>query len=389
MPQAMTDAMKFCCPHCQIELRCLLELDLEAPRMILDPVGFQLDGELESDPSGEIITVATDLPVHRVRHAQPLNDGGSPFLHLASEMPKKFPEWISKVHALQHLRQSQFEVAEQLVSFARTANWKMASDCLGNVFGEQISNTRETIQLTYKAFSIFYAPLLIDPPMFDYLDEYFDHLNECMENKKPAYESLLTEWSTSHLYRGFRLKALSSFLRVLSHFDAFVVGLLFHEMPDKMRDDIGSYRIFRDDYAFVKSLYQDLFELTSQLLIFLGNILNLSIRGDADRYSTGETTTKKFIKQTACNRFKILPELPLVSTLLGNVSRPMRNSIGHFSADYEPCTGNLRYDDGSHQNYIAFLGDFYSAVKSLWFILVFVEKTDVDMHRLNLKVPVA
>jgi len=304
-------------------------------------------------------------------------------------MPGKFPAWIDKVHTLQHLRQNQFVIAEQLVNFARTGNWQMAGDCLSDVFDEKISATRQTIQLTYKAFTIFYAPLLVDPPMFDYLDEYFPHLNECMEKKKIAYASLLNDWSVDPQYRGFRLKALSSFLRVLSHFDAFVVGLLFNEMPKKMQDDIDSYRIFRDDYAFVKGLYQDLFELTSQLLIFLGNIVNLSVRGNAEHYYTGETTTKKFIQQSAFNRFKILPEFPVVSTLLGNVSRPMRNSIGHFSADYEPCTGNLRYDDGSNQNYIAFLGDFYSAVKSLWFILIFIEKTDVDMVRLSINIPVA
>ena len=170
VPLATTDAMRFCCPHCQVELRCNLELDLQVPTMVLDPIGFQLDGELETDPSGETVTVATDLPVHRIRHTRPMDDGGSPFLLLASEMSGKFPAWIEKVHALQHLRQDQFDSAEQLVNFARTGNWQMASDCLSNIFDEKISETRQTIQLTYKAFAIFYAPLIVDPPMLDYLD---------------------------------------------------------------------------------------------------------------------------------------------------------------------------------------------------------------------------
>ncbi len=52
----------------------------------------------------------------------------------------------------------------------------------------------------------------------------------------------------------------------------------------------------------------------------------------------------------------------------------MRNSIGHFSADYEPCSGNLRFDDGTQQNYIAFLGEFYAAVKALWFSLISLKR---------------
>lgn len=357
--------------------------------MKLDPIGYILDDEIESESTGEIVTISTDLPVHRTLHTKSMAEGGSPYLHLLTAMPKVFSSWIEKLHTLEHLRMSQFKTAERLANFARGGNWTMAADCLNKVFDNDVSDPTQTIQLTYKTFAIFFNPLLTDPPMADYLDEYSPHLNECMQNKKPDYKILLQEWSSSHLYRGFRAKALTSFLRVLSQFDAFAVGLLYNEMPRALQDDIDSYRVFRDDYGVVKGLYQDLFELTSQLLVFLGNIYNLSVRGDAGQYFTGETTTKKFIKQTAFKRFKILPEFPVASSLLGKVSRPMRNSIGHFSADYEPCSGNLRYDDGSHQNYIAFLGDFHAAVKSLWFILVFIESVDIDMLRLKIDIPVA
>lgn len=66
----------------------------------------------------------------------------------------------------------------------------------------------------------------------------------------------------------------------------------------------------------------------------------------------------------------------------------MRNSIGHFSADYQPGTGKIHYDDGTEQNYIVFVGELFSAVKALWFTLIFIEKADIDMTRLEIRVPV-
>jgi hypothetical protein len=230
-----------------------------------------------------------------------------------------------------------------------------------------------------------YAPLISIPEMVEFLDEYYVFLNDCLDNKKSAYKALLEEWSNLPLYRGLRAKALSTFLRVLSHFDAFIVGLLFNEMPDTLKAQIDDYRIFRDDYSVVKAFYQDLFELTSQLLIFLGAVINLSTRGTPWQYVTGVKSLNAFKKKPAFERFKILSELPKLSSLVGGVSRPMRNSIGHFSADYRPCTGQLQYDDGTAKNYIVFLGELFAAVKSLWFILIVIEKTDIDMTRFGVE----
>jgi hypothetical protein len=356
--------------------------------MELSPHGFRLDSEhqMVSEP---IITVATDLPVHKTLHVNSLTEGGSPFLLLTKEMGPSFMVWKSKLDSLQRLRHLHFDHARQLVDYARSGNWPMVRQCLETMFDETPpTDDIGTAYLCYRVIGVLYAPLISLPEMASLLDEYYLFLNDCYAKKTAAYTALLQELSTLPLYQNLRTKTLSAFLRVLSHFDAFIVGLLFNEMPQHLKQQISDYRVFRDDYSVVKVLYQDLFELTSQLMIFLGAIVNLSTRNDAWHYVTGAQSYNAFKKKPAFERLQILSELPKLSNILGAVSRPMRNSIGHFSADYEPCSGNLRYDDGSHENYIVFLGEFYSAVKALWFMMVFVEKSDIDMMRLGVAIPV-
>jgi len=371
-------------------LSCALSLDYSVPHMDLSPSGFALDANHDA-VSEPVVTVATDLPVHKNRHMTSLNEGGSPFLLLVNEMGgPSFHAWKQKLDVLQQLRETRFSDLRQLIDFARAGNWDMVGNCLETMFDEEPSDeTLATIRMCYRVMAVMYVPLISQSVQFEILKEYYGFLNDCTNTKATQYKSLLEEWRTMPLYRGFRTKALSAFLRVLEHFDAFTVGLLFEEMPQALQGQIDDYRIFRDDYAVVKVMYQDLFELTSQLLIFLGAIVNLSKRGAPWHYASGDCSRKAFSKKTAFERFKMLSELPKLSGLLGRMSRPMRNSIGHFSADYEPCTGNLRYDDGSQLNYIVFLHEFLAAVRSLSFILTVVEKADIDMSRLGVTIPVS
>jgi hypothetical protein len=238
------------------------------------------------------------------------------------------------------------------------------------------------IYVCYRVMGILYAPLISVEEIADILDEYYQYLNDCFSNKTVQYRDMLRGWSQDVEFTSFRSKVLTTFSRVLKNFDAFIVGLLVDEMPTHLRASIDEFRIYRDDYHVVKSLYQDLFELTSQALVFLGAFINLSKRGDPWHYVTGIKSYKAFKKCKAFKRFNILVETPRLASLLGAVSRPMRNTIGHFSADYDPCSGRITYDDGATINYLEFLAQFYAAVKALWIILIVVEKVDLDTSRL-------
>lgn len=383
VPLAPTDGLKFCCPRCKIELSAKLTLDPKNHRMDLSPFGFKFDDGYDQIKS-PIVTVATDLPVHKIRHINALSEGGSPFIFITVKMGKSFIEWREKVEALHAMRHDHFPLLQKLAEYARSENWSMAKQCLQTRLGETPKDDLSTIHLSYRSMSTLYAPLISFDDTITLLEEYYTFLNDCFTSKNESYKNLLTQWHSMTSYQNFRTKSLNSFLRIFSHFDAFIVGLLYNEMPSDLKDNIDEYRIFRDDYSVVKSLYQDLFELSSQLQIFLGSVLNLSRRNDPWHYVTGVRSLNAFEKKPAFERFQILSELPKLGILIGGVNRLMRNSIGHFSADYEVNSGNIHYDDGTRKNYIVFLGEFFFAVKAMWFILIFIEKSDMDMKRLKI-----
>ena len=383
VPHAKTESLRFCCPFCAVELSAAINLDLSVPVMNLAPVGFALRPWIDEQLRA-VVTVSTDLPVHREKHVLPLPDGGSPFLLMSTELGPSFLEWIAKVHALQELRDAAFVKVKVLVDRTRAGDWVRVRQILEKDFSEKFPEPLSedaVIYRCYRVLNLLYVPLMTIEAAADTLQEYFQYLNDCISTKMPQYAQLLKLWSRDNEFRSFRFRVLTVLTRVLKNFDAFVAGLLIQEMPAALQERIDEFRIYRDDWNVVKSLYQDLFELVSQALLFFGAVINLSKRGDPWHYVIGINSYKQFKKAKAYERLKILEETPRIARVLGAVSRPMRNTIGHFAAEYEPCTGNIRYEDGSTLNYLAFLGEFFVAVKALWMILAMVEKFDLDMCR--------
>jgi len=388
VPLATTDSLRFSCPECESELWANLTLDYSVPKMDLAPQGFILD-DLLQEYDLPIITVATDLPVHKVKHVLSLPEGGSPFLWMHHEMGAAFPIWREKVDSLQSLRHGRLHDIRRLLDYCRISRWDNVRKCieesskdlipLNNEFS--FSEPIKSIHLCYRIISCIYTPLVLPEKMLEFLEEYYAFLNDCINTKDNQYKNLIGNWRENPEYQAFRSKILGTFLRVFDHFDAFIVGLLYEEMPPSLQERIDEYRIFRDDYLVIKALYQDIFELTSQLTVFLGAIINLSIRNDSCLFSNGDRSFNRFKRRTAFERLQILSEVPRLNTLLSAVSRPMRNTIGHFSAYYDCRSGDLQYDDGTNINYIVFLGQFFTAVKALWFMLIFVEKMDIDWQR--------
>jgi len=384
VPHAKTEGMLFCCPHCIAELSAGITLDLSVPKMDLHPVHFKLR-QWAGEQLPAVVTISTELPVHREKHVLPLTEGGSPFLLMVKELGPMVLDWRAKVDGLQDLREKAFTKVSALLDRVRSGDWGRVRQILEREFNEHLPEPLTeyaVIYCSYRVLNTIYAPLMTIEAVAETLDEYFQYINDCISRRRPEYKRLLELWSVGNEFRSFRFRVLTALMRVLRNFDAFIAGLLIQEMPVPLRARIDEFRIYRNDYDVVKSLYQDLFELVSQSLLFFGAVINLSTRGDPWHYFNGISSYRGFKKAKAFERFKILDETPRVAAVLGAVSRPMRNAIGHFSAEYEPCSGNIRYEDGSKLNYLAFLGEFFAAVRALWIILAIVEKLDLDMCHL-------
>lgn len=384
VPLATTEDFCFGCPNCNIKLIGELELDYQVPKMLIKPLGFELTEEWLPEGNHHVITMATDLPVHRDKHKNTLDKGGSPFLWLMVKMEESFMKWKEKVDYLQSIRHDRLALIKTIVNYAEMRAWDKVKEMLSPEVLTKSSSEMETIYSFNRFLSTFYLPLIPIDNMMEIMDDYYPHLNNCRNNHLETYKSLLEGFVNTFGYNNFRIKLFNTFVRVLERYDAFIVGNLYEQMPHSLQSDINSYRIFRNDYDLVKGLFQDIFELNIHSLIFVATILNLSCRSDPSHFYDGSTNCNRFLRKVAFKKLEILNELPIVEKLLLEVSRTMRNKIGHFSANYNYLTGNVVYDDGTEMNYIEFLGHFSRSIKSLWFLLILTEKCDLEMSDLRI-----
>ncbi len=217
--------------------------------------------------------------------------------------------------------------------------------------------------------------------MVEISDEYFVYLNDCLDNKKEKYSLLIKSFVQDHSFNSFKLKVFETHFRAIENYYAYIPGFAYEYFSSTAQKDINDYRVYRDDFNLIKSLYLDIFELLSRMLFYLGCIVNLSIRNDYRIYSTGMIKSQKFKKMPAYDKMFVLDELPKLKNFINNVQRPLRNDIGHFNVRYDFRKGVLAYDDGTEQNYINFLKFVLDAVRSLWFVIVLTEKIELDLRR--------
>lgn len=143
----------------------------------------------------------------------------------------------------------------------------------------------------------------------------------------------------------------------------------------------ADYRLFRDDYTELQSLYIEAFEVTSKLLAFLGSCLNLANRGAANLWSNGSTRTLSwFLQQTASQREFISFELTSFRIFIQEMDRHLRNCFGHYNVRYEPRDGYF-HDRTAKLNAIEFHIDYLNHIRVLDIFLTFARRIVSDMKR--------
>ncbi len=390
LPLAKTEGFLLPCPECQVALRGKMSIDYETPTVKILSEDFEVDSGYDAAKAEgcEVVTISTDLPIHRTRHKKNLIEGGSPFLWLHKLLgSEKFIEHKKLIDSLNLLREKQFNNFKVAISYAETYQWNRVSKVVNRIApikGYYNTKTENAIYSFYRTLTIFYAPLISLQEMLDIYDESYQHINKCLKNKRKIYSNLLTEFKQLYGYEEYRNKVLGCYYRTLQNFDSYIAGIVYDYMPDDIKPNLEDYRVFRDDYELVKSLYVDIFKCVSMMLFYLGSIVNLSQRNTSYNFFNGINNAKNFRKGKAYDKLKILDELPALKKLIEKVSRPMRNDIGHFNASYNFREGVLTYEDGSKTNYIIFLNHLLSAVKAMWFLISINEKIDLDMVRLKI-----
>jgi hypothetical protein len=386
LPKAKNSPFSFPCPVCKIRLKGEFKLDCNPIKSDVIFSNFS-KSKSQNVVSLPIVTISTEIPIHKLHHDKPLLKGGSPFLWFAQNMSSTFFDWYRTVEVLYFISEKQGKFLEQLVNYASIESWNRVKSILAQNLDEDIEkiNDHQVIYLSHRMLSAFYQPLIKLDEMVEILEEYYFHLNNCLEKHTIDYKNMLNNYYALYGFSMFKKQVYETYYKILMNFDSFIAGLFYENTTKSIRKELMNYRLFRDDFGIVKSLYQDIFELNSKAMLYVGSVINLSKRNNSCDFASGIKSCNKFRKLKSFQKLKVLDEFVLLKKFMGKVSRPMRNSIGHFGAEYDYISGDLVFEDNSIQNYIEFLGQFSWSVKSMWFLLALVEKVEIDRCRLASK----
>jgi hypothetical protein len=369
--------LAFPCPKCKAILRCTYVKDYATAGLDIETQDFTWKS-IVSDARNTLpgVTVAADIPVHKSFKGQGIKLGGSIWLSVFAASDK---DYLSKAAA--NWNELNEVVMEHLPNLRRAAScWRSGDSanlpaCIKGVPG---CAGEDDFALIATGLQHMMDLCFVQPKRSVAERDIMQLVNKLSRNTtyKTLLQQFMAEGFTAHIDRLVDLCE-----RTLLHFDAAIPGLVGESVEAMSKTGFADYRLFRDDYTELQSLYVEAFEVTSKLVAFLGCCLNVTNRGAADRWSNGShRTLSSCLKLAAADREFISTELPCMHALMSEMDRHLRNRFGHYNVRYEARDGCF-HDGSATLNAIEFHIDYLNHIRVLDLFLTFARRLMGDMKR--------
>ncbi len=382
----------FQCPHCGVVLRGLLDpdpktLELNWSSEDVEDCGYPND----LDESAVIsVTVYGDLPVPRSLQGIPANEAvASPFIMLTQLAGERARDFMGSVEILRATRERIFPGVRRASSAYVRGDWDAVSDALTAVplpLDADVQQWHPVYQFG-RCVDVLYLPFARTPPREAAVGELMDLLMSTEKSQPEPYRELLETILGHPSWLEHRRRVVDTAMAALEAVDALSPALAWEVMGQR-DEEVDAFQVMRDDFDQLKAIYQDIFELASRTLIYLGAVLNLAHRGDPelyvlrDRQGNRQEKHRSLIqaldKTTSFEREAILEELPHAGILFGAIDRHMRNAIGHRLISYDFATQTLIDDAGERRNYLLFLEDYLQSVRLTNYLMAVTEKLTLE-----------
>jgi hypothetical protein len=382
----------FECPHCRVVLRGVLNAEPgdeeRLPRLDVRSEDFEeLPFSDEREADAVAITVYTDLAVPTSLQGIPATDAViSPFI-LSTQLcgQDETLDLRARIEELRTMRERFFPALRRALSIFGVGDLERLPDALQAVPGADFSQMQiyDPVYQLGRLVGMMYVPLgSIEPRSFA-VAEVIDLGIECERAHGDAYQALLDELFETHGLAEHRRRVVDTTAACFSAHDALLAPLFWECVDPAHRQQVDDFQVMRDDFPEVAARYQEIFELTSRTLAYLGLLVNLRHRGDPTQWADGRRRTADQILNhtTARNREFIGDELPIAWHFIQGINRHTRNQIGHRLVGFDFRAQALVDDHGSRVNYLLFLEDYLEAVRITQYLLGVMEKLTVDRRR--------
>ncbi len=384
------------CPICGVELRGVLyaeaggvtDTEARGPRLELRSEDFhELPYSDDREADAVAVTVYTDLPVPTSLQGIPAKEAFmSPFL-LSTELcgQDETLELRGRIEELRTMRERFFPSLRRALSLFGAGDLERLPDALRAVPASDVPELQayDPVYRLGRLAAMMYIPLGPIEPRSLAVAEVIDLGVECERAYGDRYQSLLDELFADRGLGEHRRRVVETATACLSAHDALLAPILWECVDAPHRERINEFQVMRDDFAQVAARYQDVFELASRTLAYLGILLNLRHRGDPAKWADGEVRSPaRILNQTAAaRRAFIADELPVARPFIEAINRRTRNEIGHRLVGFDFRAQAVVDDQGNRVNYLLFLEDYLDAVRVTHYLLGVMEKLTLDRHR--------
>lgn len=373
------------CPLCDAETRAHFSVKQKVVDADFKSDDIEIYQHQPSDLSLPGVNVYSDLPVHMSSIGRGLIDGGSAWLAIRKFIQsEKYSDFVDAKESMQDLRVHIFPMIRRSTGHYKRDNWvRLHSQLIP--FTKEIPNLsdRHPVYGYSRLLDVAFLPILNVNVKVLALQEVFDLMNFSYQNHSTEYGQFVTDAFSSQRFRDARGRCLDTMMRLFDVYDALILPLATQSFSNDWRARLDEFRVYRDDFDLLKSIYQDIFESMNQLLLWIGLLVNIGKRGALNTWSNGSNKTfRQAQRWRAIDREFIISELPNCETLLSEASRDLRNKIGHYSVHHDILSGRLIFGDGTSKSLITFHEDLLAAARLLSVLIGFCEKMTLDHERI-------
>lgn len=334
------------CPVCGSLLRGTLEPEgLNKFRLTSNQFTRLQDGP---DPYGEgldlpTVTVAVDVPQFSDQIVARAIPGMTPFMQLVQYVPQ---DWMvgatyPRLHPDWKAITSAVEPAVESYLTNDRARFKLQLDWLEAQSAIEFPRTPAPISILNMMRVPFFSAS--NPAMLDVLDQLRSVVRNLLRQPQAVHDTLRSELAP-HFVAELRRKCWRSACRLVLNQGA----LTSSHYAEAIRKSGGPYeklRSVRGDYDVLAHAYLSAFEAASWAVGFQAVLEAAAITGDTRPMVDGRSSNLGKILDLDAKDREPLASGPLAS-LLAEVSRVVRNKIGHNAAHYDFQSGEIEFDNG-------------------------------------------
>lgn len=329
------------CPLCKTLVRGLFE-PKRSPTLTSDHLKIAADGPSDALADYPTMNISVDLPmfIGGVHERGPK----TPFLAVYALIDKE--EWMKTDYPRLPLDWKEVcAVAEPLVEshFAGNADlFDQQSRRLAKESKVRLGDSKGGVRLMHVMHTAFFAAK--NQALFDALDELRQQVPRYFRQSNEAREAFRKEASGA-LFDECRNKAWRSAQRLVQK-QAVMAGAHVTHAIRAQRQNMEELRSVRGDYEELAHIYIQFFEAVSFAVAFHVILSNTVERADPHAMADGSRVSLKVL----CRQRAVDREVHVggkFGVLFAEISRVVRNKLGHHAAHYDFTTGIVTFDNGN------------------------------------------